>query len=79
MLTRTQSGAEAARRLLDRGELFDALVVANDYMALGAIEVLRGRGVRIPQEVVVTGFDDVPSARIAYPSLSTVRQPLSRA
>ncbi|HXX70632.1 MAG TPA: SpoIIE family protein phosphatase [Polyangiaceae bacterium] len=73
-----QSGAEATRRLLDRGEKFDALVVANDYMALGAIEVLHDRGVRIPQEVVVTGFDDVPSARIAYPSLSTVRQPLSR-
>lgn len=73
-----QSGAEATRRLLDRGEKFDALVVANDYMALGAIEVLRDRGVGIPQEVVVTGFDDVPSARIAYPSLSTVRQPLAR-
>lgn len=73
-----QSGSEAMRRLLDRGEKFGAVVVANDYMALGAIEVLRSRGIRVPQEVIVTGFDDVPSARIAYRSLSTVRQPLSR-
>lgn len=73
-----QSGAEAMRRLLDRGEKFEAVVVANDYMAIGALEVLHSRGKRIPQDFIVTGFDDVPSARLAFPSLSTVRQPLGR-
>jgi DNA-binding LacI/PurR family transcriptional regulator/serine phosphatase RsbU (regulator of sigma subunit) len=72
------SGAAAATRLLDDGTPFDALVAANDYMALGALETLRARGVRVPQEVIVAGFDDVPSARIASPSLTTVRQPLHR-
>jgi DNA-binding LacI/PurR family transcriptional regulator len=73
-----RSGAEAARHLLDSGRTFDALVAANDYMALGAIDVLRARGKRVPQDLLVAGFDDAPSARIASPSLTTVRQPLSR-
>jgi phosphoserine phosphatase RsbU/P len=72
------SGAGAMQRLLDRGATFDAVVVANDYMALGAMDVLRSRGVRVPHDVVVTGFDDIPSARITGPSLTTVRQPLQQ-
>jgi DNA-binding LacI/PurR family transcriptional regulator/serine phosphatase RsbU (regulator of sigma subunit) len=73
-----QSGGEAAGRLLDQGGAIDAVIAANDYMALGALGTLRDRGVRVPGDIVVAGFDDVPSARIAAPSLTTVRQPLHR-
>ena len=61
--------------ILARGVPFDAVIAANDGMALGALEVLRARAVRVPDEVVVTGFDDLPLARFANPTLSTVRQP----
>ncbi len=70
------SGAEAMQRLLDRGAAFDALVAANDYMALGALSVLKAKGIRVPHTVRVAGFDDVQSAIMASPSLTTVRQPL---
>jgi DNA-binding LacI/PurR family transcriptional regulator/signal transduction histidine kinase/ActR/RegA family two-component response regulator len=72
------SGARAAQDLLETGLPFDALIVANDVMALSAVEVLRGRGIRIPRDVVVTGFDDLVLARLASPPLTTVRQPLER-
>ena len=64
--------------LLDerRVRLFDAVVAASDAMALGAIDALRARGVRVPEEVAVVGFDDIEAARFATPPLTTVRQPL---
>ena len=71
-----ESGAEAMRAMLERGLEFDAVIAANDCMALGALEVLQSRGFRVPGDVVVTGFDDLPLARFANPTLSTVRQPL---
>jgi DNA-binding LacI/PurR family transcriptional regulator len=74
----TPSGAKAALDLLDSGVPFDGLIVANDAMALSAVEALRGRGVRIPRDVVVTGFDDLVLSRLASPPLTTVRQPLER-
>ncbi len=75
---RMGSGVEAIGRLIDADARMDALVAANDYMALGALGELRARGKRIPQDVLVAGFDDAPLARIASPSLTTVRQPLHR-
>jgi len=74
----TPSGGKAALELLETGVPFDALIVANDAMALSAIEVLRGRGARIPRDVVVTGFDDLVLSRLSSPPLTTVRQPLER-
>ena len=74
----TPSGGKAALELLDRGVPFDALVVANDGMALSAVEAIKGRGMRVPRDLVVTGFDDLVLARIASPPLTTVRQPLER-
>lgn len=74
----TPSGAKAALELLDRGVPFDALVVANDGMAMSAVEAIKGRGLRVPRDLVVTGFDDLVLARIASPPLTTVRQPLER-
>jgi DNA-binding LacI/PurR family transcriptional regulator/signal transduction histidine kinase/CheY-like chemotaxis protein len=72
------SGAKAALELLETGLPFDALIVANDAMALSAVEALRGRGMRVPRDVVVTGFDDLVLSRLASPPLTTVRQPLER-
>jgi LacI family transcriptional regulator len=54
----------------------DALVCANDLIAIGALRRLRQLGVDVPGEVVVTGFDDIPLAGLADPPLTTVRQPV---
>ncbi len=71
------SGIAAVNQLLeDRGVCFEALVAADDYMALGALDALQMSGVRVPEDVAVVGFDDVDEARFASPALTTVRQPL---
>lgn len=69
-----QGGAEAARRLLERDERPDAIFVASDLMARGAIGVLRSAGLRVPQDVAVIGFDDSPLAEAS--DLTSVRQPM---
>jgi DNA-binding LacI/PurR family transcriptional regulator/serine phosphatase RsbU (regulator of sigma subunit) len=74
---RTPSGVAAVRVLLDdRGVDFDALVAANDSMALGAMEALQARGIAVPGRVGVGGFDDMDEGRFATPPLTTVRQPI---
>jgi DNA-binding LacI/PurR family transcriptional regulator/signal transduction histidine kinase/ActR/RegA family two-component response regulator len=60
---------------LDRGVAFDAVVAASDSMALGAIAALRSRGIRVPRDVPVAGFDDLTVARLGNPPLTTVAQP----
>jgi sigma-B regulation protein RsbU (phosphoserine phosphatase) len=72
------SGIVAMQAILERVSDFDALVAANDGMALGAREVLRKHGLQVPQQVRVVGFDDLDLARFANPPLTTVRQPLER-
>jgi LacI family transcriptional regulator len=64
-------GHDAALAALDAAPL-DALLAVNDVMAIGALAALRERGVAVPGEVAVTGFDDIASARDAVPALSTV-------
>jgi DNA-binding LacI/PurR family transcriptional regulator len=51
-----------------------AVFVANDHMAIGVLSALRERGLRVPDDVSVVGFDDVPEAGYLYPALTTVRQ-----
>lgn len=70
-------GRRRILEVLDQGIPFDAVVAANDEMALGAMEALRERGLRIPDDVVVTGFDDIEEASFATPALTSVRQPVS--
>lgn len=71
-----QHGATAVRVFLDeRNLVVDAIVAANDAMALGAMEELERRGIDVPESVALLGFDDVEEARHARPPLSTVRQP----
>jgi DNA-binding LacI/PurR family transcriptional regulator len=67
------SGYEAGRRLLDDAEL-TAVFVANDDMAIGVMRALSDAGRRIPRDVSVVGFDDIPSAAYLNPPLTTVRQ-----
>lgn len=68
-------GARAMRELLDRGEPIDAVFVASDLMAVGAISALRSRGLRVPEDVAILGFDDSPAALSGEVAISTVRQP----
>jgi DNA-binding LacI/PurR family transcriptional regulator len=72
------SGAAGMRRLLDRRPDLDAVFVASDLMAAGAIRALRERGRRIPDDVAVVGFEDSPIARQTDPPLTTVHQPVER-
>lgn len=72
------SGARAARELLSSGEVPQAIVASNDSMALGALSELLSRGLRVPEDVALTGFDDISEARFAAVPLSSVRQPIYR-
>lgn len=71
------SGAAAMSALLDRIPDLDAVVAANDRMALGAMHILRSRRLRIPNDVAVTGFDDIDEAAWFAPPLTSVGQPLT--
>jgi len=74
----TPTAARATAELIRRNVPFDGLICANDAMALAAMDALKADGLRIPRDVVVTGFDDLVHARLASPPLTTVRQPLER-
>jgi DNA-binding LacI/PurR family transcriptional regulator len=67
------TGADAMRGLLDRGVEIDAVFGLNDVLALGAMRVLYERGLRVPDDVAVAGFDDIEDGRYARPSLTTVQ------
>jgi LacI family transcriptional regulator len=72
-----QSGEEAGEKILaDRGELPDAIVCANDQMAIGVLQALARGGVRVPEQLSVTGFDDIFPGSLFEPSLTTVHQPM---
>ncbi|MDQ7850245.1 MAG: LacI family DNA-binding transcriptional regulator [Armatimonadota bacterium] len=75
---RVEGGRTAVRRLLARRSTFTALAAANDLMAIGAMEALRAAGRRIPDDVAVVGFDDIPFAAFVDPPLTTVAQPTYR-
>jgi LacI family transcriptional regulator len=70
-------GAKVIESLFEAGaEMPRAIVCANDQTALGVMHSLARHGLRIPQHVAVTGFDDVPVARHLQPPLTTIRQPM---
>lgn len=68
-------GAAAMQRILDAGVDFDALFVASDLMARGALSSLARAGRRVPDDVAIIGFDDSPVATSVSPQLTTMRQP----
>jgi LacI family transcriptional regulator len=69
-----EDGASVAREMCTAGDLPDAVVCANDELALGLMVGLREAGIDVPTQVMVTGWDDVMAAR--YAGLTTVRQPM---
>ncbi|MBP2704038.1 LacI family DNA-binding transcriptional regulator [Microbispora sp. RL4-1S] len=69
-------GESAMRRLIADHPGLDGVFAANDLMAEGALRALRDRGLRVPEDVAVVGFDDAPAAAQCLPPLTTVRQPM---
>ncbi len=72
----SESGEGAILRLLDQYPEMEAVFVANDQMALSVLQVACRRGLRVPQDLAVVGFDDIPEAAYFCPPLTTVRQNL---
>jgi DNA-binding LacI/PurR family transcriptional regulator len=73
-----QVGYPFVKELLTRQKPFTALFAYNDISAIGAIRAIREEDLRIPQDVSVVGFDDIPWAAYHTPSLTSVRQPLGK-
>ncbi|WP_298441828.1 substrate-binding domain-containing protein [uncultured Ferrimonas sp.] len=73
-ITTEQAGAAAALALLDHGAKFDAIFAASDLIAIGVIQALNERGLRVPADIAVVGYDDIQVARFCSPPLTTVRQ-----
>ena len=71
-----RAGEHALRRLIDHRPRLDAVFVASDLMAVGALDALDRLGRRVPEDVAVLGFDDLPLSQYTKPRLSTVRQPV---
>lgn len=71
------SGFPAAEHLLSLADPPTAIFAANDEMALGALDAIRTRGLSVPDDISLVGFDDIPAARYAYPALTTLSQPFA--
>jgi LacI family transcriptional regulator len=71
-----EPGYEATKELLKKSRGFTALFAFNDLAAIGAIRAIDEAGLRVPDDISVIGFDDIPNAAYTRPSLTTVRQPL---
>ncbi|WP_212915099.1 LacI family DNA-binding transcriptional regulator [Streptomyces sp. TS71-3] len=67
-----QDGARAAAELADRPDRPDALLCLNDHLALGAVRALHERGLAVPDDLDVVGFDDIEASRFSIPTISTV-------
>lgn len=68
-----ESGYEAAARLVESAsERFTAIVAANDHMALGALRALHAKGLHVPRQISIVGYDDLPESRFFQPPLTTV-------
>ena len=78
-ITTEESGHAACVALLEHGEPFDAICAASDLIAIGALRALRERGLRVPQDIAVSGFDDIPLAASVSPALTTVQQDTKQA
>jgi DNA-binding LacI/PurR family transcriptional regulator len=73
-----EGGRQATRSLLAMGFQPTAIICVNDIMAVGALRELRERGIRVPQDMSVTGFDNVKLSEFCYPALTTVHIPRDR-
>ena len=68
------AGYSATERLIESGETFDAIFAASDLIAIGAIAALKVKGLLVPHDVAVVGFDDIPAASYTSPPLTTMHQ-----
>jgi DNA-binding LacI/PurR family transcriptional regulator len=73
-----EGGRQATRALLSSGYQPTAIICVNDVMAVGALRELRERGIRVPQDMSVTGFDNVKLSEFCYPALTTLHIPRER-
>ena len=71
-----ESGEDCARRLLSLENPPSAIFASNDYMAAGIVKVANQKGISIPHDLTVTGFDNAPASRYIWPSLTTIKQPI---
>ena len=79
VLNSQEAGYDAANILVGSGTEFDAVFAASDTIAIGAMKALRERGVEVPGDVAIVGFDDIPAATMAHPPLTTIQQDYKRA
>jgi DNA-binding LacI/PurR family transcriptional regulator len=73
-----EGGRQAVREVLSGGLAPTAIICVNDLMAVGALKELRERGLRVPEAVSVTGFDNINLSEFCYPALTTVHIPRDR-
>jgi LacI family transcriptional regulator len=71
-------GIAGASAFLDLPEPPTAIFASNDVMAMGALDAVRHRGLRVPDDVSIIGFDDIPQAAVVRPALTTINQPLEK-
>ena len=72
------SGVRGAEKILDSGNKPDAFMAATDVMAIGVIKCLKNRGISVPEDVNVIGFDNIPLTTLIEPSLTTIAQPIKK-
>ena len=72
----SETGYEKTIELIDSKVHFSAIFAANDQTAFGAIKALTDNGLRVPEDVSIIGFDDLPTSRFFTPALTTLRQPI---
>ena len=70
-------GQDALNALFDKGIPFTGVICANDDMAAGAMAAAHERGLELPRELSIVGFDDAPISRYVYPKLTTVHYPIA--
>jgi DNA-binding LacI/PurR family transcriptional regulator len=78
-LNAQDAGYEAAQQLISRGKPFDAIFAASDTIAIGAMTALREHGLKVPDDVAIVGFDDIPAAGMTHPPLTTIQQDYKKA
>lgn len=69
------SGYEAAKKLLKLEQMPTAIIASNDMMAMGAMKAIQAKGLQIPGDISVIGYDDIEMSRLCTPSLTTIHQP----
>ena len=72
-----ESGVSVAERLVREGAHVDAVFAANDMMAIGCLAALNEAGLRVPEDIALAGFDDIPIARYVSPPLTTMHVPIA--